>query len=54
MGMHFDMIRLKQLSDVFARQIGTIIMSNGRIKIQIPIDCRLFQSAPETSRGFVP
>ena len=40
MGIHFDMTRLKHLSDFFVRQIGTIVMSNGRMTIQIPIDRR--------------
>ena len=37
-GIRFDTVHL---SDVIARQIGLIVMSNGRATTQIPIACRL-------------
>ena len=38
-GIRFTTMHLKHLSDIFVSQIGTIVMSNGRATIQIPIDC---------------
>ena len=40
-GIGFATMHLKHLSDIFVSQIGTIVMSNGRAIIQIPIDRRL-------------
>jgi hypothetical protein len=39
--IRFVMMKLKHLNDIFVSQVGTIIMSNGRAAIQIPIDRRL-------------
>lgn len=40
-GIRFDTGHLSHLSDVIVRQIGLIVMSNGRAITQIPIDRRL-------------
>ena len=41
-GIGFAAMHLKHRNDIFFSQIGTIVMSNGRAVIQIPIDRRLF------------
>lgn len=40
-GIGFATMHLKHLSDIYVSQIGTLVMSNGRAIIQIPIDRRL-------------
>lgn len=40
-GIGFATMHLKHLSDIFVSQSGTIVMSNGRATIQIPIGHRV-------------